>query len=142
MRTRKYLETMLCAGLLMSYGLSLGCAKGSARDAKAPAPPEVTTTAAAEGMEPVLTEENSDSITRVSFKTAVPRDKVEQILDIYARLSKTMDSGREIYNIALLASRQTGVSTEDVGSVILSYRSLVESSTIPGPRPAKEATRG
>lgn len=135
MKTFKSLQTVLGAGLLVAGCLSLGCARSAERAAQAPvsAPAATNVPAAAATAAP----EDTDPITRVAYKTGVARDKVEKILEIYAKYSEKDASGRDIYNIALAGSRGTGVPTDEVGSVILSYRSLFENGVIEASKPAK-----
>ncbi|MBI5017809.1 MAG: hypothetical protein HZB55_20245 [Deltaproteobacteria bacterium] len=143
MKLRKHQNTALCASLLVAGTLTVGCMKTSTREAQAPATPAPVVAARTEQPAAGGARDDTDPVTRIAYKTSVPRDKVQEILDLYVMSSKANGSGRDVYNIALLASQRTGIPTEDVGSVILAYRSLFESTAIQASQPAKpEAPKG
>jgi hypothetical protein len=115
----------------------MGCAKSADHKAVAPAAANPASTVQPEPSVAGALSQDADPITRLAYKTGVSRDKVETILELYERDGKAKESGRDIYNIALLGSRATGISTREVGAVILEYRGLSESDFAKASKQAK-----
>ena len=76
---------------------------------------------------------DSAHVTRVSYKTGVAPDKVKTILDLYRRFSAPDNSGQDLRDIAVLGSEHTGLTADEVSSVILDYKALFESGAAPEP---------
>jgi hypothetical protein len=109
-------------GVLLSSLVAAGCEKAAGLG---PVPPSASRaeTAALPSLEaPTEKPGAADPATVISFKTDVPRDKVEQILSIYAANQGSDVNGSDLYRIALFASQHTSIPTDKVGAVILSYK--------------------
>ena len=127
MQPRNNMERLILAGLVLGICLSVGCAKRSSVETSAPPATERFVERAATPEEqhgsapaPAL----PDPATLLSYKTGVPRDKVEQILAIYKANAKPDDRGRDIFKLAVFASEKTGLTPSQVGSVILGFKAL------------------
>jgi hypothetical protein len=119
---------LIAGGLVLGALLAAACAKLGPLDFGGT---EASPSSAAVKTEAPLPAkpEGSDPATILAYKTGVDRAKVEQILSIYRTSAREEDSGRDIYKIALFAGEKTGLPTAQVGSVILSYKALVGTSS-------------
>lgn len=135
MRMLTYGKIALCAGLLGAC--CMGCGKGAEQA------PQAAASSPAAAPHAAGSAEEADPVTRLALKYGLPADKVAAILAIYEKNAGGADSGRDVYNIALLGSRATGVPTDEVGSVILAYRSLADGGVLKAAAtPKTEAPKG